>query len=69
MSRGWALGTKAFKRAVVEAEQRRKTDLFIGEKDHAEVEGATSAVNRNVASPFAGEKIGPPMLPEEDIKD
>lgn len=37
MSRGWALGTKAFKKEVVEAERRRKADLFIGEKDHAEV--------------------------------
>lgn len=37
MSHGWALGTKEFKGAVVEAERQRKTDLFIGEKDHAEV--------------------------------
>ena len=112
MSRGWALGTKAFKRTVVEAEKRRKADLFTGEKDHAEVRemlwemelkkclrllgkgereaqtdlksvdwkvaiagilkkrnlsangwiserlnmGATSAVSRNVASMFAGER-------------
>ena len=37
MSRGWALGTKEFKKAVVEDECRRKAKLFIGEKDHAEV--------------------------------
>ena len=37
MSHGWALGAKEFKGAVVEAERQRKTDLFIGEKDHAEV--------------------------------
>ena len=37
MSRGWAFGTKAFKREVVKAERRRKANLFIGEKDHAEV--------------------------------
>ena len=112
MSRGWALGTKAFKGEVVEVEKRRKADLFTGEKDHAEVRemlwemelkkclrllgkgereaqtdlksvdwkvaiagvlkkrnlsangwiserlnmGATSAVSRNVASMFAGER-------------
>ncbi len=112
MSRGWAFGTKTFKREVVKAEKRRKADLFIGEKDHAEVRellwevelkqclrllgkgereaqsdlksanwkvaiagllkkrhlsangwiserlnmGATSAVSRNVASMFAGER-------------
>jgi REP element-mobilizing transposase RayT len=37
MSRGWALGTKAFKRTVVDAEKRRKADIFLGEKDYAEV--------------------------------
>ncbi len=37
MSRGWALGTKEFKRAVVDAEKRRKADVFLGEKDYAEV--------------------------------
>jgi hypothetical protein len=37
MSRGWALGTKAFKKAVLEAEVQRKTDLLDGEMDHSEL--------------------------------
>jgi putative transposase len=37
MSHGWALGTKEFKREVLNTERQRKADLFIGEKDHAEV--------------------------------
>ena len=37
MSKGWALGTKKFKQAVLEDEKSRIADLELGSKDYAEI--------------------------------
>lgn len=37
MSRGWAMGTKEFKKSVIDAETQRKAELFLGEKGYGEV--------------------------------
>lgn len=37
MSKGWAIGTKEFKRAVIKSEESRLANLELGSKDYAEI--------------------------------